>query len=179
MKKIVVTKKPPTFAELARDSLEECGNDSAAAKTHLYQRLMKNNNLLSALVSDVILRAASSSVSSAVGAQRAKTLAPIISNQGRLVQALARGIKASVLDMPITGGKALRYATGAEVLDMVERYRAISYTSTWRADWLEQVANSTTPGRMVGECICEEEALRMFESAKPKNVKANNLALSA
>ncbi len=153
----------PRLPDMARDALNRNGGSVNAAVADLVALLQQDVATLRAVIHDAVTDAVTYRVQHEIRNRRSAIVAQQSRPEPRgQVVALAAGITASLLDMPLAGGTKLRDADRDAVLDQSRRYEAISSDTGRKARWLALIGQSVPPGRKVGEIITERRAADLW-----------------
>lgn len=157
-----------TLSSLAREHLAKNGNDTEKAVKTLMARLRKDAGLLRALIEAALRSAIQYQVEHSMRSKRAAIIRAAGANPGpgrAGVIALAQGIAASYLDMPLANGRRLRDATRDEVTAQSDRYGAASRDMGHKSRFLRLIAQSVPGNRKVGEVITDARAAELWARA--------------
>jgi hypothetical protein len=157
----------PDLHEIAREYLLDAGGDVASATRRLIRRLDDDAELRAAIATAAVEYYAASIVEDEMRAERRAVWAEAgrTNRPKTSVTALANGIRRSLLDFPLAGGKRLRDATRDEVIEQAQLYAAQARDMGFKARWLELIGARVDDGRTVGECLTEADALALREEA--------------
>lgn len=156
---------PATLPALAREHLRASSGNARAASASLLRTLLADRAALRAVIEAAVRDAVVYRVESAVRHRRAAVIASAERDRKGAVIALARGISASLLDMPLAGGVRLGDATRDQVTEQADRYEAISSDTGRKARWLRLIAQSVPPGRIVSDVMDADRAAELLQEA--------------
>ncbi len=150
--------------DLAREALNRNKGGVAAAVADLVTSLQRDATMLRAVIQGAVNDAVTYRVQHEIRDRRSTIIAQHARQEQRgTVVALAAGITASLLDMPLAGGMKLRDADRDAVLDQSRRYEAISSDTGRKARWLALIGQSVPAGRTVGDVVTEERAADLWK----------------
>lgn len=160
--------KKSTIYGLLQEAMQRHDDDCAAAQDDVFSRLSRDTELLRGIIRDEMAALVAMRARSVLGNRRAAVISASqkAANDKQGAMALVRGIAASLLDIPLANGRALRDATRDEIVEAAERYEKQSETMAHRARWLRLIAQSVPPGKTCGAIITDTRALELFEEAK-------------
>lgn len=157
-----------TLAQLASAELKEQNGDTEKATTILVARLIKDRSLLRTVVADVVRDAVNYRVEVSLRNQRQAIIRNATADAVALAEGaavFARGIAASLLDMPLANGVPLRTATRDQVVEQAERYESVSADMSRKARFLRLIAQSVPGKKTVGAVISDQRALELWTEA--------------
>lgn len=157
--------EPITIARLAREALSATDGNVRRATDALVERMAGDANLLREVIRAAVTDAVNLRVQAAHRHNRAAILR--VTTGGRAgVEALAAGLTAAILDMPLARGVKLRDATREEVVEQAERYAAQASDMGHKARWLRLIAQAVPAGKRVGEVMTDERAAELHAEAR-------------
>lgn len=154
----------PTLGALARDALAAADGASNPAIDALVERLLRDRSLLRSIIGQIVRAAASDRTLLAVRNER-HAIIQRATNSRSNVLALARGLSASLLDMPLAGGFRLRTCTRAMVFTEANRFDGLAKDCGRKARFLSSVAQSVPDGQTVGDVISDDRAIELWDAA--------------
>lgn len=150
---------------LAKHYLAEHGGDIRGASDALIKRLLADRAALEEVVGAAV-RSAVSDFSSGVIRKRRRVIGDRAESGRGAVVALAAGISAALLDMPMTGGAKLRNASRDLVIDEANKAAGLAKTYTHREKWLRAIAQAVPNGKSVGEVVTDQRAQELWDECK-------------
>ena len=154
-----------TLRGLARQALKAAGGDTKLAADALSEQLENDKALFRGIVADAVVIASYIFVEETMRSRR-HTIANGAHRATRAdAEALARGIRSSVLDFPLTGGLKLRDATPDQVTEQIERYDAIGRDVTHKSRWLRLIVQSVPRDKKIGDVISDDRAQELWSEA--------------
>lgn len=151
---------------LARTHLRDAGGDCDKASHSLFKALMADKATLKLVVEAAVYDAIDYRVRQSMRTERQAIVSGV--NRGQVI-ALASGMAATILDMPLAGGKRLRDCLKADVEDQATRYEAMAGDMMIKARFLRRIEKNTTGAKTVGECVSEDKAQKLWEQANDKS----------
>jgi hypothetical protein len=150
---------------LAKHYLAENEGNISDATNALMERLLQDRLALEE-VSKAAIYIASKDISHEVIQKRRQKIEARANNGRGAVVALAAGISAALLDMPLTGGAKLRLATRELVMEEADRAETIGRRQFHKAKWLRLIAQSVPNGKSVGDVLDDKRAQELWDEAK-------------
>lgn len=160
-----------TLGSLVSDALQEVDGNTEKAINRVLSQLKHDPKLLRRVVQAAIGLAVFHRTQQQIRGQRGNIIRHVTANNQPSranVVALAQGIRACLLDIPLAGGKRLRDSTREGVLEQVDRYEKQAGDMSHKARWLRLIAQSLPAGKLVGEVVSEERAVELFEQTRTK-----------
>lgn len=159
-----------TLGSLVRDALDDVDGNAEKAENRVVSLLKNDAKLLRKIVQAVIRLAVFNRTQQIVRNQRQNIIRHVTTanrqpSRGNVI-ALAQGIRACLLDMPLAGGGRLRDSTREVVLAQVDRYEKQAGDMSHKARWLRLIAQSIPAGKLVGDVVSEERAVELFEQTR-------------
>ena len=160
--------KPKTFSDIAREMLDEAGGDTSVAIARLQARIAEDEALRISIAGAAIRVLVAEGVTLKMRLDR-KTIWDNATKKGDTpkpktsVSALANGIRESLLDFPLAGGKRLRDAVREEVEAQAQLYAATSRDAGHKARWLTAIATRMDDGATVSDAISEAEVVALHQ----------------
>lgn len=159
-----------TLGSLVRDALHEVDGNAEKAVSRVISQLKNDQKLLRKVVQAAIGLAVWERAQHTIRNNRKNLIGRVITaNQQPSranVIALAQGIRACLLDMPLAGGQRLRDSTREIVLAQVDRYEKQAGDMSHKARWLRLIAQSIPDGKLVGDVVSEKRAQELFEQTR-------------
>ena len=153
-----------TLSTLAREALRASDGDVSFAIDSLTARLMSDPKTLRAILATVVRDAVGDHIGHAHRNNRASII-QVATSRRASVFALAGGITAALLDMPLAGGLRLRNADRHAVVAQAERYETFSRDTGHKARWLRSIAPLVPAGSVVGDVLDETRVLSLWQEA--------------
>lgn len=151
----------PSLGAYARTILSEVDGDVAEATTRLRLLIATDAALQAAIAADAIAAFAARAVVTAHLNDRASVWSAGQKRASRpnvgLVH-LATGMKESLLNFPLAGGRRLRDATRDEVSAQAALYATTGADMMHKARWLGRIADLMDDGQTVAEVITDAQA---------------------
>lgn len=164
---------PPTtltLSQLAREVLTEADGDTETASEALTNRLLEDRSLLQSVISQAVADAVAYRVRYSMRSERAwivrqATRPPAAPSHGSKddVIALAKGLAASLLDMPLARGVRLRDATREQVQEQADMYAAQASDMGHKARWLNLIAQAIPADSTVGDVLTDARATELWK----------------
>lgn len=156
----------PTLSLLARQALAECGGNTEVAASVITADLMADRKLLRSVIESAIADAVAYRVEHSMRSHRATVISRATAPGKSGVIALAKGISASLLDMPLANGVKLRDASRKQVMEQAHRYAALARDTGHKARWLTLIGQSIPSDKTVGEVLSDERATELWHAAE-------------
>lgn len=154
----------PTISSLSREALTRQNGMVDDAVNEVAGLLRKDVKLLRSVVEAAVRDALTYRASMAVRHDRAAIIHRA-TNEKANVLALARGLSASLLDMPLAGGIRLRDCERSFVQREADRFDGLARDCGRKARFLAHVAQSVPEGKTVGQVIDDGRALDLWKEA--------------
>lgn len=155
---------PPTISSLSREALGRQDGLVDQAVNEVANMLRKDVKLLRSVVEAAVRDAVTYRASHAMRSDRAAIIHRA-TNEKANVLALARGLSASLLDMPLAGGIRLRDCERSFVQREADRFDGLARDCGHKARFLAHVAQSVPEGKTVGQVIDDGRALDLWKDA--------------
>lgn len=155
-----------SLANMAKAALRENAGDVKLAIAALVRTLNDQKHLIKEIVADAIYEAADTLVKQQnIGIRRALFNPNRIAKDTReTVVALARGIKASLLDFPLSDGSKLRDATPDKVTPLLNHCETQGRDLMHKARWLRHIIQTVPAGQKIGDHVTDERAKELWEA---------------
>ncbi len=154
----------PTLSTLSRDALDRHNGIIDGAVTDVAALLRQDAKLLRSVVEAAIRDALTYRASLIMRHDRAAIIHRATNERANVV-ALARGLSASLLDMPLAGGARLRDCDRSFVQREAERFDGLARDCGHKARFLTHIAQSIPDGKTVGQVIDDARALDLWKDA--------------
>lgn len=159
-------KPPPTLSTLVREELRRSDDLIAPAVEALVAMLRGNRALLATVVEAAVRDAVEYRTQHAMRTDRARIIHQVKAAQQRgNVIALANGIAASILDMPLAGGVRLRDCSRELVQREATRFGRLADDCGHKARFLARIAQSVPEGKAVGDVVSDARALELWKAS--------------
>jgi hypothetical protein len=155
----------PSIHSLAREARAD-GVEVSVAIDRVMARLTASPELLRTIVRDAVLFAATEAAKLTVRSDRSRIIQMTTATGRNGVFALANGMTAALLDMPIAGGVRLRDARRDQVAAASEFYSRQAQDMSHKGRWFALIAQSVPEGRVVGDVLTDARAAELFNEAR-------------
>ena len=149
----------PTLHPHAKAALNEAGGNVRQATDILVARAIEDREFLQQHFHEVIRRACYDAVAACVRQERRAVWVmpqPTTEQRRRQIVSMAEGVRQTLHDFPLPGGKRLGDATREEVIEAAEFFGKQARDMAWKSRWLAHVAQSVPPGRKVADVLTPE-----------------------
>ena len=73
----------------------------------------------------------------------------------------------TLMDFPLPGGKAIRMATHADLMDAAGFYKTQAGDMAWKGRWIARIAASTPKSKTAGEALTEAQLAKIKNDTSP------------
>lgn len=153
---------PPTLIDLVRDALDAHDGVVDVAVHVVASRLLGDDALLRSIIGQTVIDATNYRTQAAVRSERATIIKRATDPRSNVI-ALANGLAASLLDMPLAGGIRLRSCDRTFVQQEADRFNGLAADCARKGRFLSLIAQSVPDGRTVGDVISNARALEIWE----------------
>lgn len=158
--------QPQAAPSLARQAYDASDGTIQDATEILFRRATSDHAFITEKLPEIVRSWCAEQIGHLVGSVRlAAWTAPNYDAKGK-GERLANAITASLLDFPLPGGKRLADATPEEVREGAAFFRSQAEDMSWKARWLDKVAEKVGRKPRVAAAVTEADLRKMQEAAR-------------
>ncbi len=157
-------KEAVSIRSLAKEALADNNGDIVKAIDTLAERLVKDRKLMREIVSEAVMIASETMVRYGMRSDRSAIVLSATRARNGVID-LANGLRAALLDFPLSSGLRLRDATPDQVSEQIVRYDAIGRDVLHKSRWLSLIVQSVPRNKKIGSVITDQRAQELWEAS--------------